>query len=609
MPFNRLSLPCLLLALIASLFIHAAQAGGKIPKAVTEAYLRAEKEILHLEQSSFQTKIQKGNWMIFYGATWCGHCQKFTPTWLELQKKVETDFKDSNFHVGKVECTLNADLCEQIAGFPTVYYYQDGKRVGDEVVDQELPDLLKFVKSHAWDKSGQPGLANLKDAELNAGKPNIALDQSPMEVLHAYAEQEIHPGADVNPTGLVTHMTRGTFASLTAERSWFVMFHAPWCGHCKTLAPIWDQVAEELKGQVDIGKVNCDEEKDLMKRFNIKGFPTLVLINEPNAPIVYKGSRRLEDIKKFVLDSITRPSFLPVTAKEIPDIISKEEVAFYFAYDANVTDYIPFRMFQSVAKTVKPFAKLYVSPEVQAFKILHAEEGKPVLIAVRDGGLDSSVYPGEFAGDGSTRTMLREWIMQERFPLVTKLDTATQADILESNRFVALALVNPDTPDGKGALDHFKNSAKHWKNIAAAEKRNRVKFAWIDAKMYADYVFSVYSVKPMDLPVFIIANPAMEQYYNEFADGKKYDSFAHVVVHDSINEVLDGKGKAKTNQGTFSRSAKWVNRQFVRTVSIFVTNNIIVTVLIMGGCIMSLTYYAMNRKGGYQSVSSISKQE
>lgn len=55
-------------------------------------------------------------------------------------------------------------------------------------------------------------------------------------------------------------------------------FWASWCGPCKMLSPVVDQVAEELQGKVKVGKVNVDEEQDLAQSFGIMSIPTLVLI-------------------------------------------------------------------------------------------------------------------------------------------------------------------------------------------------------------------------------------------------------------------------------------------------------------------------------------------
>lgn len=48
---------------------------------------------------------------------------------------------------------------------------------------------------------------------------------------------------------------------MTSDDIWFIKFYTPWCGHCKELAPHWDKLATETKGQVKISEVNCDESR------------------------------------------------------------------------------------------------------------------------------------------------------------------------------------------------------------------------------------------------------------------------------------------------------------------------------------------------------------
>lgn len=56
-----------------------------------------------------------------------------------------------------------------------------------------------------------------------------------------------------------------------------VDFWATWCGPCKMLSPIVDEVAEETNGEFVVGKVNVDEEKELAKRFKVMSIPTLIV--------------------------------------------------------------------------------------------------------------------------------------------------------------------------------------------------------------------------------------------------------------------------------------------------------------------------------------------
>ena len=83
----------------------------------------------------------------------------------------------------------------------------------------------------------------------------------------------------------------------------FVKFYAPWCGHCKKLAPVWDELAEKLQDEnVVIAKYDAtaNENEDL----NIKGFPTLKYYKNGNA-IDYSGGRDLDSLVKFVGEHAT----------------------------------------------------------------------------------------------------------------------------------------------------------------------------------------------------------------------------------------------------------------------------------------------------------------
>lgn len=83
-----------------------------------------------------------------------------------------------------------------------------------------------------------------------------------------------------------------------------VEFFAPWCGHCKTLAPVYEQLASDFafaKDKVVIAKVDADAEKTLGKRFGVQGFPTIKFFDgKSEKPEDYNGGRDLESLTEFI---------------------------------------------------------------------------------------------------------------------------------------------------------------------------------------------------------------------------------------------------------------------------------------------------------------------
>lgn len=74
------------------------------------------------------------------------------------------------------------------------------------------------------------------------------------------------------------------------ERPAIIDFYATWCGPCKMLAPILDEVAGEYDGQIDVYKVNVDEEEELASLFRIRTVPTLLFVPLNEAPQMAQGA-------------------------------------------------------------------------------------------------------------------------------------------------------------------------------------------------------------------------------------------------------------------------------------------------------------------------------
>ncbi|UXI14739.1 RNA-binding protein with serine-rich domain 1-like [Sarcoptes scabiei] len=85
------------------------------------------------------------------------------------------------------------------------------------------------------------------------------------------------------------------------EKNVLVEFYAPWCGHCKQLAPIYDQLAEKYKDSSDIIVAKMDGTANELEHTKINSFPTIKLYKrETNEAIEYNGERTLEGLSKFL---------------------------------------------------------------------------------------------------------------------------------------------------------------------------------------------------------------------------------------------------------------------------------------------------------------------
>ena len=106
----------------------------------------------------------------------------------------------------------------------------------------------------------------------------------------------------------VLDLTPSNFDSvvLNSGKPSLVEFFAPWCGHCKNLAPTYEELADNFafaSDKVTVAKVNADEHKSLGKRFGVQGFPTLKWFDgKSDQPEDFKGGRDLESLSSWITD-------------------------------------------------------------------------------------------------------------------------------------------------------------------------------------------------------------------------------------------------------------------------------------------------------------------
>ncbi len=108
------------------------------------------------------------------------------------------------------------------------------------------------------------------------------------------------------------HLTKETFQEkvfnyeknkewkFEGELSAVVDFWAPWCGPCRVVGPIIDELSEEYKGKVNFYKVNTDEEQELGAVFGIRSIPSLLFIPKEGQPKLAVGALPKESFKATI---------------------------------------------------------------------------------------------------------------------------------------------------------------------------------------------------------------------------------------------------------------------------------------------------------------------
>ncbi|HOM14695.1 MAG TPA: thioredoxin TrxA [Rubrivivax sp.] len=100
----------------------------------------------------------------------------------------------------------------------------------------------------------------------------------------------------------IKHVSDSTFDSdvLRSDKPVLVDYWAEWCGPCKMIAPILDEVSQQYDGRLQVAKMNVDENRDVPAKFGIRGIPTLMLFKDGELAATKVGALSKAQLTAFI---------------------------------------------------------------------------------------------------------------------------------------------------------------------------------------------------------------------------------------------------------------------------------------------------------------------
>ncbi|XP_078394732.1 protein disulfide-isomerase A4 [Cetorhinus maximus] len=353
MELKKLSSSLLLLLLFAQLALT--ELAQDKPESDGEEEEGADEDDEEEEDDAESVKEENGVWILtdanydsfiadkeivlieFY-APWCEQCKQFAPAY----EKIASELKeyDPPIPVAKVDGPSQSDLGLRfdIATYPTFKIVKNGQPINYKgaLVKDELLSKVKEVASPDW----------------------------------------------IPPPEATIVLTEDTFDDVVNDADIILVeFYAPWCGHCKKLAPQYEEAAQELgKRSVPIllAKVDATTESKLANKYQVTGYPTLKIFRK-GKPFEYNGPRDTEGIIEHMIEQAGPPSKQIQALKQVQEFLKDGDDVIIMGIFNGEQD-LAYRTYQDACNTIREDYRFHhtFSSEIQNF--LKASPGQLVML-------------------------------------------------------------------------------------------------------------------------------------------------------------------------------------------------------------------------------------
>ncbi|XP_039082381.1 protein disulfide-isomerase [Hyaena hyaena] len=329
---------------------------------------------------------------------------------------------------------------------------------------------------------------------------------------------------------LVLH--KGNFEeALAAHKYLLVEFYAPWCGHCKALAPEYAKAAGKLKAEgseIRLAKVDATEESDLAQQYGVRGYPTIKFFKNGDtaAPREYTAGREAEDIVNW-LKKRTGPAastLSDVAAAEA--LLESSEVTVIGFFKDVESDFAKQFLLAAEAIDDIPFG---ITSNSDVFSKYQLDKDGVVLFKKFDEGRNN------FEGD-VTKEKLLDFIKHNQLPLVIEFTDQTAPKIFGGEIKTHILLFLPKSvSDYESKLGNFKAAAERFKG--------KILFIFIDSDHTDNQrILEFFGLKREECPAvrLITLEEEMTKYKPESDEltAEKIEEFCHRFLEGKIKPHL-----------------------------------------------------------------------
>ncbi|KAI0655239.1 thioredoxin-domain-containing protein [Cubamyces menziesii] len=516
----------------------------------------SETELLVLTPDNFDSTIAEGVWFIEHFSPYCGHCRNFAPTWKQLVEETEKK-PDPGIHLAQVNCAVHGDLCHKhgVTGYPQMNLYRNGQFVETFKDSRSHEILTAYLNAHAEPRNPPAPTSTTPDLQPTAVEQDELVAQA-------------KPTKDVNPRGIVVSLDEKTFKENVDEGGIFVKFFAPWCGHCKKLAPTWTLLAAEMQHKLKIAEVNCEEHNAICRQEGVTGYPMLFYYGGKGTKTEYTGGRKLEQLRAFA-EKVSGPGVQELKFGELETRTAEYSVLYLLLHSPS--DKAIFNQVVDASHVLFGSPPLLTSTSSAFYEHYNIKPGTPAIVALKDGDPDVPAAVYTFSRPLSTaqeRQGLVDWLVHNRLPTALELDSDNFQDVMNAPHKPLVVIVGTPKNEMEQVAREVRTLARQWRD---ARETVPVVFTWMDADKWGSWLKSMYGVKANALPKAIVANHSSLIYYetDQFGDSIKLTSAS---LFSTINGAAKGTIPYKHSENIVERLARYLNNKLVALES-YVSEN------------------------------------